>query len=56
MKKIIVSVALICSLGAAAVAARPSVDVSNHAVRDTMSNLAMMQVSQLLPTEAYDAI
>ena len=56
MKKIIVSVALICSLGAAAVAARPSVHVSGHAVRDTMSNLAMMQAPQVLPIEAYQAI
>jgi hypothetical protein len=56
MKKIMVFAALICTLGAAAVGARPSATVPGHAARETMSNLAAMRPSHSLPTEAYDAI
>jgi hypothetical protein len=54
MKKIAVLVALICALGA--FAGRPSADVSSDAARDTLSPLAMMQESRMLPSESYDTI
>jgi hypothetical protein len=54
MKKIVAFVALICALGA--FAGRPSADVTRHAAVKTTPMLAIMQVPQGLPTEAYDAI
>jgi hypothetical protein len=54
MKKIIMFVAF---MGALAVfASRPSADVPHQAAMETLAPLAMMQASQSLPTEAYDAI
>lgn len=52
MKKIVVLVALMCTLGA--FAGRPSVDAPRQAAVETLSPLAMMQASRGLPTEAYD--
>jgi hypothetical protein len=54
MKKIIVLVAFMCTL--AVLAGRPSADVPRLAALETLPMLAMMQSSQWLPTEAYDAI
>jgi hypothetical protein len=54
MKSIIVLIALICALGA--LAGQPSTDVPGQAARETLSPMAMVQVSRSLPTEAYDAI
>jgi hypothetical protein len=54
MKKIVVLVAFICALGA--FAGRPSADVPVHAALDTLSPQTIMQASQSLPTEAYEAI
>jgi hypothetical protein len=51
MKKIIVLAALMCALGA--LAGRPSAGV-RHAATETLSPLAMMQVSQNLPSQSYD--
>jgi hypothetical protein len=54
MKKIIMFVAF---MGALAVfAGRPSADVPRQAAMETLAPLAMMQASQSLPSEAYDAI
>jgi hypothetical protein len=53
MKKIIVLFAFVCALGA--FVTRPSADVPRHATLETLSPLAMMQATQSLPTEAYEA-
>jgi hypothetical protein len=54
MKKIIMFVAFMCTL--AVLAGRPSADVPGLAALETQPMLAMMQSSQWLPTETYDAI
>jgi len=54
MKKIVVLVAFMCALGA--FAGRPAADVAGHAALETLSPQAIMQASQSLPTEAYEAI
>ena len=55
MKRIIVFVACMCAL--AVFASRPSVGVQSQAAMETLSPFAMMmETSQWLPTESYDAI
>jgi len=54
MKKLVVLLAFICALGA--FVGRPSADVPGHVALETLSPQTIMQASQSLPTEAYEAI
>jgi hypothetical protein len=54
MVRITAPVAIVCALNA--YMTYPSAEERRQSAMETISPLAMMQVSRSLPTEAYDAI